>query len=219
MVAIGNSQLDVIDALMSEQNIKWNRVEVFHMDEYVGIRADDPSSFRHWVRTRVEQKVHPTRVNYSAGAASDLDAEIEWYSRLMIVAPIDVAFVRFGENSHIAFNDPHVADFNDPALLKRVILDETCRRQQAGEGHFKDADSVPRSAVTVTCPALFDASASICSVPELRKAEAVRNALEGPISPACPASIVRGHPNSHVYLDKDSASLLSPSSYGSRIFA
>jgi glucosamine-6-phosphate deaminase len=219
MVATGNSQLDLIEALTAAQDINWKRVDVFHMDEYVGIHADNPSSFRYWIRTRVEQKVHPARVNYIAADASDLDAEIERYSRLIYVAPIDVAFVGFGENGHIAFNDPHVADVNDPVLLKRVTLDEACRRQQAGEGHFKDVDSVPQSAVTVTCPGLFGASAWICSVPELRKAEAVRNALEGPISEACPASIVRRHPNAHVYLDKDSASLLSMSLQGSRIFA
>ncbi len=210
IVATGNSQLDLVSALAGEQRrIAWQRVEVFHMDEYVGLGTDHPSSFRYWIRTRVEEKVHPARVNYIAGDASDLDGEIERYSRLLAEAPIDVAFVGFGENGHIAFNDPHVADFHDPALLKRVVLDEACRRQQAGEGHFKDVDSVPRSAVTMTCPGLFGAAAWICCVPELRKAEAVRKALEGPISPACPASLVRRHPNAHVYLDPESASQLS----------
>jgi glucosamine-6-phosphate deaminase len=189
------------------------------MDEYVGIRADQPSSFRYWIRTRVEQKVHPARVNYIAADASDLDAEIERYSRLLAAAPIDVAFVGFGENGHIAFNDPHVADFHDLALLKQVSLDDACRRQQAGEGHFKDVDSVPQSAVTVTCPGLFGAAAWICCVPELRKAEAVRKALEGPISPSCPATLVRRHANAHVYLDMQSTSLLSGALNGSRRFA
>jgi glucosamine-6-phosphate deaminase len=219
MVATGNSQLDLVNALTGEQSIAWDRVEVFHMDEYVGIRADHRSSFRYWIRTRVEQRVHPACVNYIAADASDLDAEIKRYSRLLAEAPIDVAFVGFGENGHIAFNDPHVADFHDPALLKRVSLDDACRRQQAGEGHFKDPSSVPQWAVTVTCPGLFGAAAWICCVPERRKAEAVRKALEGPISPSCPATLVRRHANARVYLDKESTSLLSGALGGSRIFA
>ena len=131
------------------------------------------------------------------------------YSQLLTDAPIDLAFVGFGENGHIAFNDPHVADFNDPAIVKRVILDEACRRQQAGEGHFRDVESVPREALTVTCTGLFRANAWICCVPEARKAQAVENALEGPISESCPASIVRRHLNAYVYLDPESSSLLS----------
>jgi glucosamine-6-phosphate deaminase len=211
IVATGNSQLPLVEALVT-QKLPWKNVEIFHMDEYAGMRADHPSSFRHWIKTRVEEKVHPGKANYLEGDAPDLDREIERYSRLLTEAPIDLAFVGFGENGHIAFNDPHVADFNDPAVVKRVILDDACRRQQAGEGHFKDVDSVPREAVTITCSGLFRASAWVCSVPDARKARAVRNALEGPISEACPASLVRRHPSANVYLDASSASLLSRSS-------
>ncbi len=208
IVATGNSQLPLIEALVKCE-LDWKAVEIFHMDEYAGMNADHPSSFRHWIRTRVEEKVHPGNTNYLAGDAADLDAEISRYSQLLAAAPIDLAFVGFGENGHIAFNDPHVADFNDPAMVKRITLDDASRRQQAGEGHFKDLESVPEKALTVTCSGLFRADAWVCCVPEKRKAEAVRNALEGPISESCPASLVRRHPNADVYLDADSASLLS----------
>jgi glucosamine-6-phosphate deaminase len=197
-----------VEALV-KQDLDWKRVEIFHMDEYAGMAADHPASFRRWIKTRVEEKVHPGKMNYLAGDAPDLKAEMSRYVQLLNEAPIDLAFVGFGENGHIAFNDPHVADFNDPAVVKRITLDEACRKQQAGEGHFKDVESVPADALTVTCTGLFRANAWICCVPEARKAQAVRNALEGPISVSCPASIVRRHPNAHVYLDQESSSLLS----------
>jgi glucosamine-6-phosphate deaminase len=208
IVATGNSQLPLIEALV-QHKLDWKNVEIFHMDEYAAMKPDHPASFRLWIRTRVEEKVHPGKANYLAGDAADLNAEMERYSKLLNAAPIDLAFVGFGENGHIAFNDPHVADFNDPATVKRIRLDDASRRQQAGEGHFKDFDSVPREALTVTCTGLFRAEAWVCCVPEQRKAEAVRNALEGPIAESCPASLVRRHPNADVYLDAESASLLS----------
>jgi glucosamine-6-phosphate deaminase len=208
IAATGNSQIPLIEALVT-QPVDWNAVEIFHMDEYVGMRDDHPASFRLWIRTRIEEKVHPRKTYYLAGDAPDLNAEIDRYSQLLKQAPIDLAFVGFGENGHIAFNDPHVADFNDPVLVKKITLDEISRKQQAGEGHFKDVASVPKEALTITCTGLFRAGAWVCCVPEARKAEAVRNALEGPISEACPASLVRRHPNAHVYLDRESSSLLS----------
>jgi len=207
--ATGNSQIPLVEALVNQKKIDWKAVELFHMDEYAGMKPDHPSSFRYWIRTRLEEKVHPGKVNYLQGDAPDIDAEIERYSRLLNEAPIDVAFVGFGENGHIAFNDPPVADFNDPKTVKVITLDEACRRQQAGEGHFKDVASVPLHAVTITCTGLFRANAWVCSVPEARKAEAVRNALEGPISEQCPASLVRRHPNTYIFLDPESASLLA----------
>ncbi|HJY07606.1 MAG TPA: glucosamine-6-phosphate deaminase [Bryobacteraceae bacterium] len=209
MVATGNSQLDVVAALALRRDIPWDSVEVFHMDEYVGIEETHPSSFRYWIYNRLERHVHPARIEYIQGDAPDLDAEIARYSKMLSEAPMDLAFVGFGENGHIAFNDPHVADFQDPAVVKRVLLDDVCRAQQAGEGHFANIDSVPKEALTVTCSGLFSAASWVCAVPERRKAEAVRNALEGPISPACPASLVRRHPTANVYLDQESASLLS----------
>lgn len=209
ILATGNSQLALIAELV-KQRVDWSAVEAFHMDEYVHIEKIHPSSFRYWIKTRLEDKVHPGKMHYIEGDAPDLDWEIGRYSKLLMEAPIDIAFVGFGENGHIAFNDPPLADFNDPAVVKCVALDDACRRQQAGEGHFRDAASVPREAITISCSGLLRAEAWICCVPEFRKAPSVRAALEGPISASCPASIVRKHPNAYVYLDHESASLLSP---------
>ncbi len=209
IVATGNSQLDLIHALVEIPNVPWKSVEVFHLDEYVGMPDTHPSSFRLWLKRRIEDKVHPAAMQYMQGDAPDLDAEIERYTKLLNQAPIDLAFVGFGENGHIAFNDPHVADFADPVTIKRVVMDDASRKQQSGEGHFDSPAAVPHESLTVTCSALIRARAWICSVPELRKAEAVRNALEGPIATTCPSSIVRTHPNATVYLDTESASLLA----------
>jgi glucosamine-6-phosphate deaminase len=212
--ATGNSQIPLVDALVRE-DLDWNAVELFHMDEYVGLPATHPSSFRYWMKTRVEDRVHPRATHYIEGDARDLPAEISRYVRLLNEAPIDLAFVGFGENGHIAFNDPPVADFHDNETMKVITLDDACRRQQAGEGHFPDVASVPAEAVTITCPGLFRAASWVCCVPELRKSEAVRNALEGPISEACPASLARTHANTFVYLDSESASRLSAVAAGS----
>jgi glucosamine-6-phosphate deaminase len=213
--ATGNSQIPLVESLV-QQKIDWTSVELFHMDEYVGMKPDHPSSFRYWIRTRIEEKVHPWRTHYLKGDAADLESEMRSYARLLNAEPIDVAFVGFGENGHIAFNDPPVANFQDPETVKIITLDDACRRQQAGEGHFTDAASVPLHALTITCTGLFRAKAWVCNVPDLRKAEAVKNALEGPISESCPASLVRRHPNSYVFLDSESASLLSVSTATSR---
>lgn len=210
ILATGNSQLDMIGALVQIPGVPWSSVEVFHMDEYVGMPDTHLSSFRYWIRTRVEELVHPGVVQYLAGDAADPEAEMERYSRLLNAAPIDLAFVGFGENGHIAFNDPHVADFEDRKTVKRVLIDAASQRQQAGEGHFDRPASVPRDAFTITCPGLFRAGAWTCCVSDLRKAQAARDALEGPISTVCPASLVRTHPSATVYLDSESASLLTP---------
>ena len=209
VIATGNSQLALIDALVRQEGVDWNRVAAFHMDEYVGISRDHPASFRKWIRTRVEERVRPGTMEYLEGDVPDLEVEMARYARLLSAGPIDLAFVGIGENGHIAFNDPAVADFEDPLAVKRVVLDEDCRRQQVGEGHFANMDAVPREALTLTCPALFRAKTWICSVPEARKAKAVRSSLEGPISTLCPGSLVRTHPNATVYLDTDSSALLA----------
>ena len=207
MIATGNSQLDLVEELV-KRDINWKSVHVFHMDEYVGINADHPASFRRWIRGHVEDQIHPATVNYIEGDAADVDSEIARYSRLLLAGSLDVAFVGFGENGHIAFNDPPSADFSDPQTVKRVTLESDCRYQQVGEGHFENFAMVPTEAITVSCAGLFRASAWISCVPERRKAMAVSRALTGPISTACPASIVRNHKNATVYLDRESASLL-----------
>ncbi len=208
MVATGNSQLDVIDALVRQPGVPWDATEIFHMDEYLGVAADHPASFRRWIRERVEQPLHGVRVNYIEGDAPDPDAEIRRYTQLLLAGPIHLAFVGFGENGHIAFNDPPVADFQDPKVMRRVTLDDACRRQQVGEGHFRTVADVPAQALTVSCSGLLRASAWVSCVPEKRKAQAVARALLGEISTECPASIVRTHPSASVYLDADSASVL-----------
>jgi glucosamine-6-phosphate deaminase len=208
VVATGNSQLALVSAMATLRDVAWRHVEVFHMDEYVGLAATHPASFRHWIRTRIEEPLSPRQVHYLNGDAPDVDAELARYTQLLLAAPIDLALVGFGENGHIAFNDPHVADFADPLTVRRVVLDETSRRQQVGEGHFPSLDDVPREALTMTWSGLLRAAPWICSVPERRKATAVCAALQGPITTACPASIVRTHRDATVYLDADSAALL-----------
>jgi glucosamine-6-phosphate deaminase len=208
IAATGNSQKPFVDYLVLEKGVPWDRVTLFHMDEYVGISATHSASFRLWIRTRIEERVRPKEAHYIQGDAPDVDAEAERYASLLLTNEIDVAFVGIGENGHIAFNDPPVADFKDPKTVKRVALDEACKRQQAGEGHFESVAAVPNEALTITCPGLFRAKAWITVVPDERKAQAVRAALEGPVITECPASIIRTHPNATVYLDRSSASLL-----------
>lgn len=209
IAATGNSQKAFIDSLALEKHVPWDRVTLFHMDEYVGLGASHPASFRLWIRTRIEGRVHLKDAYYIEGDAPDANAEAKRYENLLLSDEIDVAFVGIGENGHIAFNDPPVADFNDPKIVKRVALDDACKRQQAGEGHFENVEAVPNEALTITCPGLFRANAWITVVPDERKAEAVRAALEGPITTACPASIIQRHPNATVYLDRSSASRLA----------
>ncbi|MCX6953590.1 MAG: glucosamine-6-phosphate deaminase, partial [Verrucomicrobia bacterium] len=208
LVATGNSQFALVKHLVNAQ-LDWSRVDAFHLDEYVGIDANHPASFRHWIRTRFEEKVLPRSMHYLRGDAPDPDAEAARYSALLLAGPIDLAFVGIGENGHIAFNDPHVADFNDPLTVKRVELDVACRTQQVHEGHFPNIAAVPREALSVTCSGLMRAAHWVCSVPEARKAEAVRKSLEGPITPACPGSLVRAHPSAFLYLDLESSSKLT----------
>ncbi|MPY91158.1 MAG: glucosamine-6-phosphate deaminase [Luteitalea sp.] len=209
IVGTGSSQHAFFRALAERPNIDWDHIELFHMDEYAGMPVRHPASFRRWLDIHLAGVVRPRTVHYLAGDAADVTAECRRYASLLRSAPIDLSCIGFGENGHLAFNDPHVADFADPEAVKLVDLDERCRLQQVGEGHFAVLDAVPRTALTITCPALMSAEHVIGCVPERRKAEAVRDALEGPISPACPASLVRTHPKAVLYLDGDSAALLS----------
>jgi glucosamine-6-phosphate deaminase len=211
IIGTGPSQNEVIASFMASE-IDWPRVEAFHMDEYVGISAGHPASFRHWLRERVANAAPLRAVHYLEGDASDVERECLRYAELLAEAPIDVCFIGFGENGHIAFNDPHVADFADPVAVKQVEMDRQCRAQQVGEGHFPSMDDVPRHALTLTCPTLFAARTLVCSVPDRRKAEAVRAALHGPVATACPASIVRTHPDAALFLEPGSASLLGSAS-------
>ena len=208
LVATGNSQLEMMGNLAAKR-LPWGKVDAFHLDEYVGISDQHPASFRRWIKNRFEDRVHPRTMEYFIGDASDTGAEAARYAKLLQAAPIDLAFVGFGENGHIAFNDPHVADFNDPLAVKCVELDAACRAQQVTEKHFPDMASVPTHALTVTCSTLFRAENWVCCIPEQRKATAVQKALEGPLTTACPASVVRNHPRAFIYLDEQSSSQLN----------
>lgn len=208
IVGTGNSQDEMIPVLVHASGLDWSRIEVFHMDEYVGMSMEHPASFRRWLKTYLVDLVHPAKAHYLQGDAPDLDQECERYAALLHSSPVDICFIGFGENGHIAFNDPGVANFHDPLAVKRVAMDERCRQQQVGEGHFPNLEAMPKEALSLTCPELLRAEHLICTVPDLRKAEAVKNALTGPITEACPSSSVRTHPAAAIYLDADSASLL-----------
>ena len=207
MFATGNSQLRFVDALVQVEDLPWSDVVVFHMDEYVGVGPDHGAGFQHWIRDRITRRVHPLRAHYIDGLA-DPAAECERYADLLRNLPLDLCCLGIGENGHLAFNDPPVADFDDPLDVKVVELDAACRLQQVHEGHFPEVGAVPTHAVTVTIPALLRARTVVVVVPEARKAEPVHAALSGPVSTACPASILRTRDNTALYLDVESASAL-----------
>ena len=208
MFATGNSQLAVLDGVAARAGeLDWSRVIVFHMDEYVGLDGDHPASLRRYIREHVADRLDPGAVYYLDGAA-DPATEARRYADLLLTHPLDLCVLGVGENGHLAFNDPPVADFEDPQTVKVVALDERSRRQQVGEGHFRHLDDVPTHAVTVTIPALLSAERVVVVAPERRKAEAVRAALTGPVSTACPASALRQQPQATLHLDRESASLL-----------
>jgi glucosamine-6-phosphate deaminase len=208
MFATGNSQLGFLDALTGREDVDWSSVVVFHMDEYIGVDDTHPASFARYIRERIADQVRPKAVHYLSGAASDVNAECERYAELLHAHPLDLCCLGIGENCHLAFNDPP-ADLDDPLDLRVVTLDSACRRQQVGEGHFGHIEDVPTSAITVTVPALLRAATVLAIVPEARKANAVRRALEERVGPACPASALPRCPHAHLYLDRGSASELA----------
>jgi glucosamine-6-phosphate deaminase len=208
ILATGNSQIQFLDALIRLGGVEWSRLSLFHMDEYLGLSGEHPASFRRYMRERVEQRVKPRVFHYLEGDAEQPIAECERYTKLLRAQPVDLCCLGVGENGHIAFNDPPVADFNDPRAVKIVKLDLKCRQQQVGEGHFPSIDAMPQYALTLTIPTLCSAKRMLCIVPEARKAQAVKDMLRGPISTACPASWLRRQPQASLFLDSASASLL-----------
>jgi glucosamine-6-phosphate deaminase len=208
MFATGNSQLEFVDTIVTATpGVPWGEVVVFHMDEYVGVGPDHPAGFRRWIRERITDRVHPRDAHYIDGLA-DPETECERYAALLRSHPLDLCCLGIGENGHLAFNDPPVADFEDPLDMKVVELDRACQRQQVNEGHFPTIDAVPSGALTATIPALLRAHTVLAIVPEARKAEPVRAAITGPVSTACPASFLRTRDNVTLHLDPGSASLL-----------
>jgi glucosamine-6-phosphate deaminase len=193
---------------LQKLEIDWEKITVFHLDEYKGMAITHPASFRKYLKERILDNVNPKKVYYLGGDAEDIEAEVARYEDLLRKHPVDVACIGIGENGHIAFNDPPVADFNDPKLVKVVELDEACRKQQLGEGWFPTFDDVPTHALSLTIPAIMGCKHISCVVPDERKAEAVFNTINAEISTACPATILRTHPNTILYLDSSSASKL-----------
>ena len=208
IAASAASQLQFLDALTKAPGIDWSQVEVFHLDEYIGLPASHPASFRYYLMEHLVKKTGIVHFHGIDGDAADPAAEAREVGRQLASAPIDIAFLGIGENGHIAFNDPP-ADFNTEEPYIIVNLDEACRRQQVGEGWFADMSQVPRQAISMSARQILKATELLATVPDQRKAQAVKACMEGEISPMAPASILRRHSNATVYLDTNSASLLS----------
>jgi glucosamine-6-phosphate deaminase len=207
LLATGNSQLKFLDALIALGGVDWSRIILFHLDEYLGISGNHPASFRRYLRERVEQRVKPKRFYYIEGDTLQPLAECDRYTKLLQTQPIDLCCLGVGENGHLAFNDPSVADFQDAYTVKLVKLDSINRQQQVNTGQFPNLDSVPQYAFTVTLPLICSAKKIICLAPERRKANVVKDILQGSIDTKCPASILRQQPQATLFLDNDSASL------------
>lgn len=211
IVATGASQFEMLAALVKEPGINWNRVTGFHLDEYVGLPIDHPASFRGYLWQRfVSLLPLPLRAFYFLDAQSDPQAECRRVGEIIRQHPVDVAFVGIGENGHLAFNDPP-ADFETEQPYLVVQLDDACRRQQLGEGWFPTFDDVPKQAISMSIRQIMKSGTIVCTVPDDRKAEAVRNAVEGEVSPNVPASILQQHKQCTLYLDPPAASLLHKS--------
>ena len=202
--AAAPSQNDFLKAITEDEAIDFSRIDAFHMDEYVGLDRHAPQAFGQFLRDRLFDRREFHSVSYIDGEAEDPEHACREYAGLLSQAPIDIVCMGIGENGHIAFNDPGVADFSDPALVKTVPLDEVCRMQQVHDGCFPELDAVPTHALTLTVPALTRAEAMFCSVPAATKAEAVRRTVTEEISEACPATVMRRHPHAVLYCDRDS---------------
>jgi glucosamine-6-phosphate deaminase len=209
ITATGASQFEFLDALTKSPGIDWTKVEAFHLDEYIGLPMTHPASFRKFLMERFVSKTGILNFHWIEGDAADPAEVIRKVGKELASAPIDIAFLGIGENGHIAFNDPP-ADFSTEDLYLIVNLDEPCRRQQVGEGWFADISQVPTRAISMSPRQILKAKELLVVVPDQRKARAVKACLEGEISPMAPASILRRHPKATVYLDTESASLLSP---------
>ena len=205
--AAAPSQNEMLEALIAEEGIEWNRIHALHMDEYVNLSADAPQGFGNFLRRAIFDKVPFASVNL-IGTDADSQATCARYDALLSEHTVDIVCMGIGENGHIAFNDPHVADFNDPLKIKKVDLDLKCRQQQVNDGCFATLDEVPTHALTLTIPTLCNVKNVFCVVPAASKAEAVKNTVTGPVSEVCPASILRTHENAVLYTDTDSAALL-----------
>jgi len=195
-------------AELLHKNIEWNRINAFHMDEYVGLHPDAPQGFGNFLKDRLFSQVNCREVHYLNGNADNVQDECKRYSDLLIKYPTDIVCLGIGENTHLAFNDPHVADFNDPEIVKVVDLDQDCRTQQVNDGCFATIDDVPTHALTITMPALFKSTFAYAIVPGKFKANAIYHTINSDISELYPSTILRRHDHAVLFIDEDSASKL-----------
>lgn len=207
ILATGNSQLTFLQALRDREDVPWRQVTVFHMDEYLGIADMHSASFRRYIREHVTEVFQPLAVHGIQGDTPDIDGELRRYATLLDAHQPILCVMGIGENGHLAFNDPP-ADFHTDKTIHVVTLDATCRQQQVGEGHFASITDVPKQAISLTIPALLKPSHVMVLAPEARKARIVKEALYGPVTEDCPASLLQLQANATLYLDRDSASLL-----------
>ncbi len=206
--AAAPSQNEFLSSLSQEKDINWRRVNAFHMDEYIGLDNDAPQTFAHFLKESIFDKVSLNEVHYINGNAEDLHAECLRYTNLIKQYPADIVCMGIGENTHIAFNDPHTANFDDPLMVKVVTLDFTSRQQQVHDGCFAKIEEVPTSAITLTVPALLKANSIYCIVPGNNKAMAVYNTINNGVNESYPSTSLKNHINATLYLDKDSAAKL-----------
>jgi glucosamine-6-phosphate deaminase len=209
--AAAPSQNELLTQLRADSSIDWRRVSAFHLDEYAGLPASHPASFRRFLHERLIDHVPLASFHELAGDAPDLDAEAERYRQLLAEQPPVLVALGIGENGHMAFIDPGECDFHDPRDVRIVQLDDVCRQQQVHDGAFARVEDVPRRALSLTIPFFLRTPRAVVTVPGAAKARAVRDALEGPIDPRCPASILRRHAGAALFLDADSAALLGRS--------
>lgn len=198
------SQNELLDAVCREPGIDWSRIRVFHMDEYIGLSPDAPQKFSRYLEEHLVDRVQPGHF-FPIESDGDPQAECDRHAALLAEQPIDIVCLGIGENGHIAFNDPHVAFFDDPEAVKIVEIDELCRRQQVNDGCFPHMEHVPKRAITLTIPTLMSGAHLFCVVPGPTKRLAVHRTLHGPITPECPASILRRHPGCTLYLDPEAS--------------
>jgi len=210
--AAAPSQNEFLDALSKVQDVEWHRINAFHLDEYIGLPSDASQRFSKYLDERIFKRVPFKTVNYviPTGLENENPEKlVARYEQLLKEHPLHLACIGIGENGHIAFNEPSVADFDDPHLVKVVELEEKSRQQQVNDGCFEKIEEVPTHAITLTVPAIMSAKHIVCVVPGERKKEAVFKTLEGPATTECPASVLRRHTSVYMFLDRESASLIS----------
>ncbi|MEX2234159.1 MAG: glucosamine-6-phosphate deaminase [Cyclobacteriaceae bacterium] len=207
--AAAPSQNEFLAALVKEKNIEWQRIRAFHMDEYIGLPESAQQRFGNYLKTHFFNFVPLREVHFLRGEAPDAETECRRYAELLIRYSVDIVFLGIGENTHLAFNDPHVAKFNDPNMVKVVDLDQACRQQQVNDGCFKSLNDVPKNALTLTIPALMKADYLFCMVPGKTKAKAIYQTINSDINEQYPSTILRTHPSAVLFIDPESAELLS----------